>query len=265
MRELIVPLWYIPSFYGDIRLEAKGDCTVLTFEKLTPTEVNAMLHLRERAINGTKIIGAHRWVTDAESFPAPTSGGSGTISLTASVADVQRCLSRALKPGRAVVNAVRFSDGHIYETRGPETARPPGAPGGPFRAVEEPAKDAEPVAGVTIAEPVRGCPAPDFERAEARAAAVLRAFLSPDQIDDFLNSNAFVSTGRDTGHRYMLISRGAPQMLNRFGGRSLYDLDEKRSYCVHDWEVPSAEELLGMYIMLSIAGGERYMRDIPAN
>jgi len=45
--------------------------------------------------------------------------------------------------------------------------------------------------------------------------------------------------------------------------RSLFDVDEHMAYCVHDWEVPAAEEMLALHAFLSVPGLESYLRAIP--
>ena len=43
LRASEIPLWFIPSFHGDIRLETvKENKTLVVVNKLTATEVNAM-------------------------------------------------------------------------------------------------------------------------------------------------------------------------------------------------------------------------------
>jgi hypothetical protein len=114
---------------------------------------------------------------------------------------------------------------------------------------------------VTVAQPVIGCPAPDFDEAEVRATRVLEAFLSPEQLEDFREGQQFVVTGVDTGHRYLLTSRHAPKVRFRHQSfRSLFDLDDQIALCVHDWEVPAAEELLGLLIHLQLPELEKHVR-----
>jgi len=89
---------------------------------------------------------------------------------------------------------------------------------------------------------------------------VLRAFLTPKQVDDFNRHQRFVSVGADTGHRYMLTSRNAPDELKNFGARCVFDLDENRSYCVHDYDIPAEEELLTLHCLLAVPGYENWAR-----
>jgi len=114
---------------------------------------------------------------------------------------------------------------------------------------------------VTVAQPTLGCPAPNFTQADIRANAVLEAFLNPEQIEDFRIYNRFISTGATTGHRYMLTSRRQQGELDKYSGRSLFDLDEDRAFCVHDWTIPAAEELLTLHLFLQRR--ESYLRAIP--
>lgn len=122
--------------------------------------------------------------------------------------------------------------------------------------------DAKPAVAATVARPTRGCPAPDFELAEQRATDVMCAFLDPEQLADFKSEQAFLSVGADTGHRYIITSRHARSVLAHTT-RSLFDLDEQMPYCVHDWEVPAAEEMLALHAFLSVPGLESYLRAIP--
>jgi len=123
---------------------------------------------------------------------------------------------------------------------------------------------AAPAAAVTVAQPVIGCPCPEFERAEVRATRVLSAFLDPQQLADFDKHQAFLTTGADSGHLYLLTSRQAPrERLAKVGGRTVYDLTEGRPICVHDWVVPAAEEMLELMLFLQMPGRESYVRALP--
>jgi hypothetical protein len=45
----------------------------------------------------------------------------------------------------------------------------------------------------------------------------------------------------------------------------LYDVDDSRSVCTHDWDIPAAEEMLALHIYLQIPGGERFLRSFPGD
>ena len=241
---------------------------------MLPNERKALGALRRRAL--AKPFGMTPWCT-AEAFipldsPAYLEQSGGVeVELDANLETVRDFLARQLKPERKLVNAVLFKDGSIVEAAFNENAgQEPSetrvlasggeAPPSPAPTPAEPAQ--EPQRGATVAAPVRGCPAPNFSPAEIRATHVLSRFLTPDQMNDFRRYNRFVSLGATTGHRYMLTSRFRRDQLDQYGGRSLYDLDEECAYCVHDWDVPAAEELLGLHLFLQLPGKEAFLREI---
>lgn len=207
----------------------------------TEVEAKALRALRDHAM-------VERWA-DSKAFELEDgsdpyrSGAEHVIDLRAPIDEVSKVLSDNLNLGRIIVTAVRFADGRMEEVH------------------EKVPEEAEAVA--TVAKPVRGCPAPNYSFIEQRASEVLRAFLTPEQAEDFEALQQFVSQGVDTGHRYMLTSRTAPGVLPTFGGRQLYDLDEQRSFCVHyDDDVPAAEELLALHLFLRLPGHEQFLRDL---
>jgi len=190
--------------------------------------------------------------------------------LDAPIAEVAKALARLMKPTRHTISVVKTLNGKIEEINGwtvvaPNDIGPPHrtpAPANPDALVEKtPKPGEEPVAAATVAKPTQGCPAPDFVRAEIKARAVLDVFLTDEQREDFRKYNRFVSMGAYTGHRYMITSRHARDELAQFQ-RSLYDLDERRPYCVHDWVVPAAEEMLALHLMLQVPAHEPYLRHL---
>jgi hypothetical protein len=242
-----IPHWYIPSFYGDVRLEAlgKSQCRVIA-EKTTERERAALRVLAE-------VASKRRWLPTSED-PAPLFSDVGILKTTleAPIDKVAKQLAKLLKPHRKIISAVQFKDGAIEEIFDNEP-EPPKADAQPYR------DPAPVVAATSVAAPTRGCPVPDFGTAELKARGVLATFLSRDQIDDFARYNRFVTTGADTGHRYMVTSRQATDSLARYQ-RTLYDLDEDRPLCVHDWSVPPAEEMLSLRVLLALPDWERFLR-----
>jgi hypothetical protein len=289
--EVEVPVWYMPSFYGDVRLESVSGIdgraeTVLYAVNLTPTEEAAMEVLRRRAIAkptrvGPIAIGREPWATEEDFRPIEKktyreAGVEISVRLRAPIAAVQKVLARAMKPGRATVSAVKFSDGKIEEVRtadttsatttvallAPKKEKP--------KALTAPKKETK--AAVTVAAPTIGCPSPDFGEAEIRAKRVLEVFLDDQQRADFRKTGRFVSQGQDTGRRYLLSLRNAPDGgLRHQSFRSVLDLDPSDDarglysgpLCVHDWTVPAAEELLALHLMIVLPGRERYLRSLP--
>lgn len=254
--------WFLPSYFGDIRLTREGEAlTELRAFQLTPQEREAMATLRERALRPRGL--GKPWAT-AEDFATlehesyRTEGGV-RILLRAPIEKVQALLAKALRPDRQLLSVVRFAGGQIEEIRTEPKDSQDGEPKLPAPAPPAP----QPEKAATVARPTVGCPLPDFgDAAELRATAVLAAFLSPEQLADYRRHGLFVSEGADSGHRYMVIHRERPELLRRYGGRQLYDLDARVPLCIHDWEVPAPEEMLALHLHLQIPGQERYLRHL---
>ena len=236
-------LWYIPSFYGDLRLERSGAGTTLSWENVTPTERKVLQSLFAHAIS-------KQWTKEAEHDLT-----KGSLLLKSDLPRVQKFLVKALKPGRKTVDFVQFSDGKIEEIQHGELPPPSD------KDLEAAAPVAAPVKAATVAKPTLGCPEPDLVKANLRARDVLFAFLNDEQREDFRTRNAFVTEGAGTGHRYIVTSRHARDQLAHTR-RQLYDVDDKTPFCVHDYSVPAAEEMLALHLLLKSPEHERYLRHL---
>ncbi len=277
----LIHVWYFPSNYGDIRLEDinKGEKTRVIWYKLTAQEALAMEALRKSSTHGIR-----KWATkkdwDKVGNDIFQAGALPEyhIDLKAPLSKVAKQLTKVLRPDRKTVHVMRIGQGKIEEIRTedfeePVTSSDPEGDVLPFRKEAEEAPeetalaktgtDDAPVKVTTVKKPTVGCPAPSFEQVKLRATRVLQAFLTPEQVDDFNRHQRFITVGGDTGHRYMLTSRNAPQELAHYGGRGVYDLDEERAYCVHDFGVPAEEELLTFHSFLSLPGYENWIRGMP--
>lgn len=233
--------WYIPTLYGDIELSEEGGHTWVRYEKVSPLEKTALDRLAGYA-------DGKGWTAELIRF-----GESGQFELRAALADVRAYLVGELKPQSPTASFVRFADGKITEWSDAWSDE----------VVAENDKKKKPTKGTTVDRPTIGCPAPDFDRADIRATRVLKEFLTVQQLKDWNRDNAVVCLGADTGHAYLVISRNRPDILRLHGDRSVYDVDEGRSYCVHNWSVPAAEEILGLLLHLQTPGNESYVREIP--
>lgn len=236
-----IQTFYIPSFYGDIRIERASDSTsTIVATKTTISERKALAGL-------TKVAQKKKWLGANVEIP-----DEGTLLLHAPVSDVQKALVKLMKPHRTTVKAALFSGGAMQEILDDAPANP----------LDDLSKTvAAPAVAVAVAKPVQGCPAPDFVKAEIKAREVLEVFLNEEQIHDFRKHNRFITTATDSGRRYMLTSRHARDTL-AMTQRSLFDLDDGVPFCVHDWTVPAAEELLAIHIMLKVPGHEGYLRHL---
>ncbi len=252
--------WYLPSFYGDIRLErvSNGETRLILVGLSSTEKVAVKALIAECKRSG---ISKKPWASeeslgkiDLESITEQH------VMLTAPISKVQKALEKPMKPGRECLSVVRYKNGAIEEVTDKTIGLMDMTP-----AVEEPetAIEKAPVAAVTVAQPTQGCPAPDFEKAEIRANGVLRAFLTPEQLRDFETDQAFITRGADTGHTYIITSRNAPDALRHRSFRSLYDLTERRAMCVHDWTIPAGEEMLTLALFVGTPGNESYVRAIP--
>lgn len=169
----------------------------------------------------------------------------GVSELASSFDRVVGALSAFLKPGVPITKIVKFADGSLEVVEPNEKS--------PVRAKK----------GVAAARPTAGCPLPEFDERHVRATRVLKEFLTPAQVADFETHQAFKVTGAFSGHRYHLVSRHAPkQYRSDYRYRTVYDLDEQRTLCIHDWTVPPAEELLSLALHLQLPEHEKLLREI---
>lgn len=228
---------------------------------MTPSEVLAMEALRTKCLKPGW--GRSPWSNEQDFPPLSAdvyrSSAGLRVQIKAPIETVQSFLSKKLKPGRTLLSVVRFSDGRMEEIRNPR----PSDAGITIQEKPPLIPSPKPVVAVTVAKPVIGCPPPNFPAAELRANRVLESFLDSGQKEDFRQRNQFISVGADTGQRYLITSRLRRDGLGSVGGRSLFCLDEGHPFCVHDWSVPAAEEMLGLHLFLSLPGWEMYLRGIP--
>lgn len=267
---MIIPVLFIPTFHGDVRLERiDAKSTKVIVAKATHTEAEGLRALAEYAVK-------KNWLGSTDEAVV-AAGKSGEFTLKVDIKKASARLAKVLKPGREVVTVVRFADGKMEEIVSAPTAdvssatsAPSGAPStgiGPPAMAARDTGDAEESkvarAAAAVAKPFRGCPPPDFAAAELRANRVLEHFLTEEQKEDFRKHNRFITTGGATGHRLMVTSRHAKTSL-AIWQRSLYDLDDETPLCVHDWEVPAAEEMLSLHLLASLPQFEMYLRQLES-
>lgn len=233
--------FFLPTLYGDIKLTAQGSQTEVEWENLSPSERVAMDAL------GAK-------------FVVDTKPDAGKLLIGKPVDKVEKLLASAMKRGRKLLSAVVFKNGQIEELHRTEKDG--------VKELVVKAKDAivetTAKAAVTVAQPALSCPVPEFERAQVRATRVLREFLTPRQLEDFEKTQQFLVVGADSGHRYIVTSRQAPpSVLDKVGGRSVYDCTRGIAVCVHDWTVPASEEMLELALFLQMPGYEHHASILP--
>jgi hypothetical protein len=195
-----------------------------------------------------------------------------TVELEAKIGDVEKVLSKALRPERQLIKAVRYTDGKVREIQTCRTSaepderdkKAPELPPAPPASEKPKTELAKPETATTVARPVNGCPMPDFPQADIRASRVLETFLSPEQISDYRETGTFVDVGADTGRRYLVCNREQPEIMKkRLIGRQLFDLELQVAVCVHDWAVPPPEEMLALHLCLTLPGRESELLSLP--
>lgn len=268
-----IQTWFVPTSYGDIRLKAKSkNLTQVEICKLTRSELRAVQALKDHSLSPGLFKTA--WATNEEWMAIVGAFEIGqselhTIDLRAPIARVERVLTKELRRDRRVVTIASCKPGEYVELRAeipPELTHGTSPHREPASGPEDepkPAKKAEKAVAVTTQVPIVGCPPPNFENARVRASEVLRSFLLPEQIRDFETRQQFVTVGGMTGHRYAITSRHCRSLLGQYQ-RTVYDLDEGRPLCVHDWEIPAPEEMLTLHLLLSLPQYEPYMREMQA-
>lgn len=250
--------WYLPSWYGDIRLRVIDEHhTRVEVTALTQGELFVMRALKKRSLQ--KSLLKRPWATDKAWRTMPDDAfvigdkQPRHVILKAPITVIERFLTRQLRGRTDTVSVMITEQGNLYEIKVPENSEVD-TNVLPFRRE---AGD-EPAAATTVRKPAIGCPAPDFEHAHVRATEVLRRFLTPQQVADYEKHQRFLTYGGATGKRYMLMSRHA---LSTKGDkfRTVYGVDDGHYYCVHDWGIPAPEELLTMHLMLSLPEYEGYV------
>ena len=240
---------HVCSHYGDIEVKpgSTEDEAVIEYTKLTPVERRVLREFLTHSKIEFNLV------------------DTGRIVVPMSMWKVGDELARRSHGGERLVSAIRLVDGTVKVKRGGIMGFLAGLFGSPNTpALPEPWKawkppGAEPEAAVSTHLPKRGCPMPDpTEMREAKAASVVRKFLSPTQAADFDRSRAFVCSGDDTGHLYRVTSRWSPD-VSRFG--VLYDITDRHSICASDREVPPSEEALSM--LFAVEHFERAFLDQP--
>jgi len=225
-------IYHLCSHFGDIEVEDAGEGKArVRFFRLTPMEREAL--------------DAYLGSLELESLSLRRSG-EGDITVPQGVAEAGSALGAHLHGKKALLSAVRFRSGEVKVTRYPFLEWFRGLMcrrGDPVETTTPPVAD-EAVAAVQTPVPVRGCPAPTpTDLREARAAAVVRKFLTGQQAADFDRRRAFLATGCDTGTLYRLTSRWTED-VTRYG--VLYNMNTGERLCASSTDLPPSEEILSM-------------------
>ena len=234
----------MPSWNGDLRLEPdSGDPkTKTTLSIVEPTEAEKVAL---GAIGGILI--DRKWIdkpiTEALVPGEPYRDGQVTsVTINAPLEEVGPVLIAVMKPGPAVLTAVRFKDGHIetVEHRGP---RDSSTSSELAAAASKPKAEA----AVTVKRPTPSCPE-CYVGAVGPANEVLLSFLTPEQHRTWARERYVIVRGGLTGHRYVIAHR-ATEIAAR-NQKICWDADDRDTLHFHDQSVPPEEEVLSAMLIL---------------
>jgi len=260
--------WYIPAWNGDVRLIPHPESskqTVMLVEKPTADE--------QRIVN---VVGAdlstRGWLKDWTVFDPKAgllSARKWEFVIDAPLVEVGPVVASIMRPGPAVLTAIRFENGQCITTSGSPAELAELAKSA-YREAEKPQEKTEeittdadqakpkakakskpspgdPKAAATVQRPTPCCPQ-CMQGAIEPATEVLLDFLDDEQHRDWAKSRSLVVAGGLTGNRYLLAHRNS-QTASRIG-RICYDLDDECVVHFHDSSVPPEEEVLGAMLIL---------------
>lgn len=231
--------WFIPSWNGDLRLEPDpkdASLTVLSIVKPTPAEVNTVNELG-------KTFAALGWLDGWETVVKRRFMRERHFVVKAPLEKVGPIASSIMRPGKAVLTAIRFRDGAVETVSGQDLPA--------LQALSEKAAAAPEAAPATAATTVKrhtpSCPSCVPGSIEP-ASEVLLSFLNEEEHESWAKDRAIVVTGGLSGNRYLLSHRHSA--FAERARRMCYDIDDHVVVHFHDWTVPPEEEVLAAKLIL---------------
>lgn len=227
--------WAVPTFHGDLRLEPDEDApkkqTKLSIVKPTPDEKKQVIALSALLLD-------RGWIKE----PLKDIEGDKTWSATidAPLEDVGPVFVNALRPGPAVMTAVRFKDGHIEVCEHRE-------PGATQKELEKLAERPKAETAATVRRPTPCCPNCFIDAVEP-ATEVLLSFLTPKQHETWSKHRYITVRGGLSGHRYLIAHRNSE--IAAKNGKIVWDCEDRDVLHFHDWSVPPEEEVLATMLIL---------------
>jgi hypothetical protein len=235
--------WFIPSWNGDLRLEADEKDPGLTILSIVkPTEHELLV---VNAIG--KAFEAMGWLAEPwQTFTKKRFQREQRFVVNAPLEKTGPVATSLMRPGKAVLTAIRFKGGQVETVSGDA----PNAPEALAELAEQaaaapPDKPAE--AAVTVKRPTPSCPSCIAGSIQPATEALL-AFLSEEEHDEWSRERSITVQGGLSGNRYRLShrhSRFAQQCK-----RMCFDLDDHLVVHFHDWTVPPEEEVLAAKLIL---------------
>lgn len=225
--------WFIPSWNGDVRLEASSldaNKTVLVAFEPTPAEQEALIVIGKTLLE-------KKWIEKLFS----SEDLAGPIAIDAPLEKVGPVVVALLKPGPAVLTAVRLKNGQVEVV---EHREPGKATVEALEAVaEKPA-----TAAATVKRPTPSCPDCYVNGANVKASEVLLSFLTKEQHATWKTDRYIVVRGGLTKHLYIIAHRNSE--IAAKNGRICFDSFDKDVLHFHDQSVPPEEEVLAAMLCL---------------
>jgi hypothetical protein len=231
--------WFIPSWNGDLRLEPDPKdpaLTILSIVKPTTAEIVTVNELG-------KIFHGMGWLDGWETFEKERFQREKRFTVKAPLEKVGPIATSIMRPGNAVLTAIRFKDGLVETVSGKDL------PG--LQALSEKAAAAPPEkpaeAAVTVKRHTPSCPSCVPGSVEP-ASEVLLSFLNEEEHESWAKDRSIVVTGGLSGNHYLLSHRHSA--FAQRARRMCYDLDDHVVVHFHDWTVPPEEEVLAAKLIL---------------
>jgi hypothetical protein len=232
--------WFIPSWNGDLRLEpdpSDPKLTILSIVKPTVAEI-ATVNEMGKSFEAMGWLEAP-WETVVKGWFRKTQ----TFKLKAPLEKVGPMASAIMRPGKQVLTAIRFKDGHVETVNGQE---PEALKELAEKAVTAPPEKAA-EAAATVKRPTPSCPQ-CIPGSIGPATETLLAFLNEEEHESWALDRCIMVQGGLSGNRYLLSHRHTP--FAQQAGRMCFDLDDRFVVHFHDWRVPPEEEVLAAKLIL---------------
>jgi hypothetical protein len=238
--------WFVPSWNGDLRLEpAPNDSKKTRLSIVDPTA-----HEKEVLVALSPLFVQNKWLAQLLTKELVTQD----VLLDAPLEVVGPLFIAALKPGPAVLTAVRFSGGEVEVVEHKPVA-PLAIAETPAAAVEkktedklaEVSKKKDIKAATTVSRPTPSCP-DCIPGSIAPAREALLSFLEPEQHETWKKERYVVAQGNLTGHRYIIAHRHTK--IAQRNTRIAWDADDRATLHFHNSALPPEEEVLSAMLIL---------------
>ena len=237
--------WYVPSFNGDLRLEPSADDK----NKCTLSIVEPTIEEAQSCGAILQMLADRKFIERAPSEPIKD---GERIAVNAPLEQIGPLVVSVLRPGPAVLTAIRMKDGRVEVCEHGEPGK--GEPSTPeekqkttetalVKLADKPAE-----AAVTVKRPTPSCPDCFVQGAIRPATEVLLAFMTPEQHKTWSRGRYLVARGGITRHEYIIAHRHSE--IAAKNSRICWDATDMDTMHFHDQSVPPEEEVLAAMLVL---------------